>query len=388
MKYRVLTRNVISKGRDQVTNLLVEKDFLKKAVNIIENDPDQQWCLISIDIEHFRFFDEWYGREAGDNLLSKVGALLAEAEKDFKGITGYFGKDDFAIVMPYDENKIQKLFDDIKEIIFSFGATAGFMPAFGIAMIEKGLALVDAFDRSTIASAKAKSDIRNRICIYNSEMQFLVQKESRLLSEFMQALKNREITFYLQPQCRISSKKVVGVEALARWIDPEHGFLNPGIFIPSLEDAQLAYKLDLAMLEIVCKNMRRVLDSGETVVPTSINFSRSDFSIVDIPNEIVRITKKYNIPTHYLHIEITESALLEKTVDLAEAMRRIKENGFSIWLDDFGSGYSSFNTLKDYEFDVLKLDMEFLKGFETNKKSKPLIKAVIDLAGHNLYYHH
>ena len=203
-----------------------------------------------------------------------------------------------------------------------------------------------------------------------------------IVSHVDEAIANNWIKAYYQPVVFAKDRKLCGVEALARWVDPEHGFLNPGIFIPSLEDAQLAYKLDLAMLEIVCKNMRRVLDSGETVVPTSINFSRSDFSIVDIPNEIVRITKKYNIPTHYLHIEITESALLEKTVDLAEAMRRIKENGFSIWLDDFGSGYSSFNTLKDYEFDVLKLDMEFLKGFESNKKSKPLIKAVIDLAGH------
>ena len=126
--------------------------------------------------------------------------------------------------------------------------------------------------------------------------------------------------------------------------------------------------------------MREVLDNNEVIVPTSINFSRADFSVIDVPSEVDRITKKYNIPREYLHIEITESALLEEHADLIDATNRLKENGFAIWLDDFGSGYSSFNTLKDYSFDVLKLDMEFLKGFATNEKSKPLIKAVIDLA--------
>ena len=134
------------------------------------------------------------------------------------------------------------------------------------------------------------------------------------------------------------------------------------------------------MLDLVCKNMRRVLDAGERIVPTSINFSRADFSVVDIPDEVEKITKKYNIPPEYLHIEITESALLDDEVDLVEAMARLRKNGFALWLDDFGSGYSSFNAIKDYKFDVIKLDMAFLIGFDKNEKAKPVIESVIKMA--------
>ena len=134
------------------------------------------------------------------------------------------------------------------------------------------------------------------------------------------------------------------------------------------------------MLEIVCKNMRRVLDEGGKIVPTSINFSRGDFSIVNIPQEVIRITKKYGISPEFLHVEVTESALLEEKADLPQAMAELRKNGFAVWLDDFGSGYSSFNALKDYAFDVVKLDMEFLKGFDKNEKSKPVIDSVIKMS--------
>ena len=126
--------------------------------------------------------------------------------------------------------------------------------------------------------------------------------------------------------------------------------------------------------------MRRVLDEGGIIVPTSINFSRADFSVVDIPDEVLKITKKYRISPEFLHIEITESALLDEQVDLVDAMARLRKNGFALWLDDFGSGYSSFNTIKDFAFDVVKLDMAFLKGFDKNEKAKPVIDSVIKMS--------
>ena len=374
-------RGLMSKGRDSVTNLLLEKEFLIKAQELIDSKQNEDWCLISIDIEHFRFFDEWYGREAGDNLLSKVGALLAGAEKDLKGITGYFGKDDFAIIMPYDQNKIQKLFDDVKEIIFSFGATAGFMPAFGIAMIEKGLALVDAFDRSTIASAKAKSDIRNRICIYNSEMQFLVQKESRLLSEFMQALKNREITFYLQPQCRISSKKVVGVEALARWIKPDGTIIPPGDFIPVIEKYGFIPDLDQYIWERVCESLSAWMKAGHKCVPASINVSRADLFSIDITKKLSDLAEKYEIPTNMIKVEITESSYVEASDLVDNLVSKLREKGFSVLMDDFGSGYSSLNMLSTIKLDAIKLDARFLKiDDDTDSKALHILESVVNMA--------
>ena len=374
-------KGVISRGRDSVTNLLLEKEFLLNAQDLLEKNPDANWCLISMDIEHFRFFDEWYGRESGNYLLAKIGALLAESEKDLGGISGYFGKDDFSIVMPYDAAKIQKLFDDVREIIYSFGATAGFLPAFGVAMIEKGLALVDAFDRSTIASAKAKSDIKNRICIYNSDMQFLAQKEYRLLSEFMQALKNDEITFYLQPQCRISSRKVVGVEALARWIKKDGTVITPYSFIPVLEKYGFIPDLDQYIWEKVCESLGEWMKMGHKYVPVSINISRADLFSIDITKKLLELTKKYDIPHNLLKIEITESSYVEASEMVDKLVNELMDNGFSVLMDDFGSGYSSLNMLSNIKLDAIKLDGRFLKiKDDTNSKALHILESVVNMA--------
>ena len=371
----------MSKGRDSITNLLLEKEFLLNAQELIESRPNEDWCLISMDIEHFRFFDEWFGREAGNNLLAKVGALLVERKKDFNGLSGYFGKDDFAIIMPYDQDMIQKLFDEIKEIIFSFGTTAGFLPAFGVAMIEKGLALVDAFDRATIASAKAKGDIRHRICIYNSEMQFLAQKESRLLSEFMQALKNDEITFYLQPQCRISSKKVVGVEALARWIKPDGTVVSPGDFIPVLEKYGFIPDLDQHIWEKVCASLAEWYHAGHKCVPCSINVSRADIFSIDIAKILTELCEKYNVPTNLLKVEITESSYVEASDLIDKLVSELKKKGFTVLMDDFGSGYSSLNMLSTIELDAIKLDARFLDiSDESDSKALHILESVVNMA--------
>ena len=374
-------RGIILKGRDSVTNLLLEKEFLLNAQGVIANRPDDEWCLISIDIEHFRFFDEWYGRDSGDNLLAKIGALLNEREQDFNGLSGYFGKDDFAVIMPYDKEKIEKLFEDIKEIIFSFGATAGFLPAFGVAMVEKGLSLVDAFDRSTIASAKAKSDIRHRICVYTPEMQFLTQRENRLLSEFMQALKNDEITFYLQPQCRISSKKVVGVEALSRWIKKDGTIVPPGEFVPVLEKYGFIPDLDQYIWEKVCASLAEWYHAGHKCVPCSINVSRADLFSIDINKKLVELTEKYKVPCNLIKVEITESSYVEASDLVDELVDKLREKGFSVLMDDFGSGYSSLNMLSNLKLDAIKLDARFLR-IEDDVESKALhiLESVVNMA--------
>ena len=374
-------RNVISKGRDSVTNLLLEKEFLLKGQDFIIEKPDLNWCLISIDIIHFRFFDEWFGRDSGNLLLAKIGAIFAEKEVEINGISGYFGKDDFAIMMPYDEAKIKELYDAVRDVIFSFGSTAGFAPAFGVAMIEKGLSLVDAFDRATIAGAKAKADIANRICIYNPEMQFLAQKEYRLLSEYMQALKNGEIVFYLQPQCRISSKKIVGVESLARWIKKDGTIVSPAEFIPVLEKYGFIPDLDLYLWELNCQALSDWIKAGHVAVPVSLNVSRVDLFSLDVGKAITDLTDKYNIPHNLIKIEITESSYVEATDLIDKLVKELHDNGFQVLMDDFGSGYSSLNMLSNLKIDAIKLDGRFLH-VEDSKQEKAIhiLESVINMA--------
>ena len=147
-----------------------------------------------------------------------------------------------------------------------------------------------------------------------------------------------------------------------------------------LEEYRLIHKLDRSIFESVCRDLREALDAGKPVVPVSLNFSRLDFELMDAVGELEDIVTKYDVPKDLIHVEVTESALTDNMLKLHEAMRRIKELGYALWLDDFGSGYSSLNVLKDYQFDVVKLDMSFLSNLEDSEKARTLIDCIVNMA--------
>ena len=215
---------------------------------------------------------------------------------------------------------------------------------------------------------------------YDQEMHDKYRLVQYVVRHIDEAIENGYIEVYYQPVAWSKDRTICGAEALARWVDPDYGFLTPNLFIGALEDSQLIYKLDIAVLRIVCKDIRYNIDNGLPAIPVSINFSRYDFAVVDIVSMIDDVVTEIGIPKNLLHIEITESALTEDEDNLKKAMDRLHKLGYEIWLDDFGSGYSSFNVLKDFDFDMLKLDMKFLVGFKGNAKAKTLIKAVVQLA--------
>ena len=366
--------------KDKLTGLHAFEYFNKLVAEKIkeENIKANEYIYLFMDIVSFKILNDQKGFDYGNRFLKRVGEILIEVLGDDALVTRQ-GDDHFVVFAKSDgiEQEIEIIGEKVKELDLDVkpGVKVG-----GYLFRKPEEDTHNSIEKARYAFSTLKEYGHHHYLLYDQEISTKYKLIQYVVSQIDDAIAGGWIQAYYQPVVYSKDRKLCGVEALARWIDPKYGFLSPGMFIPALEDAQLAYKLDLEMLEIVCKNMRRVLDNGETIVPTSINFSRADFSIVDIPTEVVRITSKYNIPTKYLHIEITESALLDEQFDLKEAMRRLKENGFSIWLDDFGSGYSSFNALKDYAFDVLKLDQEFLKGFDANQKARPLIKAVIEMA--------
>ena len=347
--------------RDSTTGLLEVKSFQAEARKRVDAKKSTNWCLISIDIEHFKFFDEWYGRETGDYLLAQIGAILLENEKPMNGLAGYFGQDDFIFLCRYSKKKIEELYEKIRELIISFGFSMGFMPAFGIAILERNMLILDAFDRASIAASEAKKDIRNRICVYNPDMQLQSENEYRIITEYMKAYKNDEITFYLQPQCRISTRKIVGAESLARWIKPDGTIVPPNEYIPILEKFGFITDLDQRLWEKVCVWLRKMLDEGRHVVPISLNVSRTDIFTIDIYQYFVDLTAKYNIPHDLIKLEITESAYTESTAPIAELVKKLRKDGFLVLMDDFGSGYSSLNMLSNIKVDAIKLDARFLQ---------------------------
>ena len=373
--------SIISVGRDAVTGLLTGKEFFNKAEAAMKKHPEIKWCLLAIDIEHFKFFDEWFGREKGDILLAKIGAELTTSVEEFGGVAGYFGGDDFSALVPYDNTQIQSLYYHIHEHISTFGMTAGFLPAIGVSVLEKDMVLVDAFDRASIAASRAKKDLRNRIMEYSDEMQFLAEQEFRILTEFMHALNNGEITFYLQPQCRISTKAIVGAEALARWIKLDGTIIPPGEFIPVLEKYGFVTDLDKYIWDVVCKNIKIWIEQGHKAVPISLNVSRLDIYNLDIAQYFHDLCDKYEIPHNLIKIEITESAYAEITETIDDLVKRLRNDGFLVLMDDFGSGYSSLNMLSNLKLDAIKLDGKFMQIEDGDlSRGVHILESVINMA--------
>lgn len=193
-----------------------------------------------------------------------------------------------------------------------------------------------------------------------------------------EAIENHWIQVYYQPVIRTLTGELCGIEALARWVDPQIGFLSPGSFIPVLEQVRLIHRLDAFVLEEVCRMLRQRLDENLPITPVSFNLSRYDFDMMDVFAFIENTRRKYAVPRDFLHVEITESVLAQDSRVIQQALTHLRQEGYEIWLDDFGSVYSSLNILKDYTVDLIKLDMGFLRSF--TEKSRSIISSVIGMA--------
>lgn len=193
-----------------------------------------------------------------------------------------------------------------------------------------------------------------------------------------EAIEKHWIQVYYQPIIRTLTGELCGLEALSRWVDPHIGFLSPASFIPVLEQVRLIHRLDAFVLEEVCRTLRQRLDESLPITPVSFNLSRYDFSLLDVFSLVEETRKRYAVPRDFLHIEITESVLAQNAETVHRVLDQLREEGYEIWLDDFGSGYSSLSILKDYTVDLVKLDMSFLRSF--TEKSRSIIISIISMA--------
>lgn len=234
---------------------------------------------------------------------------------------------------------------------------------------------------------RAKTACDDIIKVYDRDYNFYdeaLNKKNELrqyvIDNFENAFENKYFKVYYQKEVRALTGKVCGYEALARWHDPQMGIISPAVFIEVLEDVHLIHKLDLCIIDMVCREIREDLESGYAVEPVSVNLSQLDFELCDIMAEIDKCRAKYDVPVDLLHIEVTESALTSGSDFLSQQIQKFRKAGYEVWMDDFGSGYSSFNNLKNYDFDVLKIDMDFLRTFETNKKTQVIIGTIVNMA--------
>ncbi|MDD7516039.1 EAL domain-containing protein [Ruminococcus flavefaciens] len=236
-----------------------------------------------------------------------------------------------------------------------------------------------ACDRARFACNSIKKHYDRTLRLYDKSLEDKFHLKQYIVNNIDTAIENNYIKVYYQPIVSTIDGRICGLEALARWQDPNYGLLSPGAFIEILEEYRQIYKLDKYIIEAVCRDYRDSVDNDRPFFPVSLNFSRLDFELCDIVGYLCETVERYNVPKNFIDIEITESALTDQKDFLPNAIKELRSYGYKVWLDDFGSGYSSLNVLKDYQFDVLKIDMKFLSGFRNNEKTRPILENIVNL---------
>ncbi len=364
-----------------ITGLPFRRDFLNRVGEQLDEVAQDSYCMIAIDLEHFRLFNKIYGRDEGDILLGNIGSLLETLAQERNGQAGYVGGDNFGLFIPYDMKVISKLKRDIIKNINKWSMT-GYLPAIGVYCVDDTSVLpATMYDRASMVLPKAIGNYAKRIHVYDPSVEQKVEEELKMLAEIQQGLEKEEFTFFAQPQCDIATGKIVGAESLVRWQHGTKGLIPPGVFIPVLEKNGFIANLDRYVWRKVCEWLRSWIDRGYHPVPISINVSRIDIYSMDVPTYLLELTRTYNLPTKLLKVEITESAYAESNERIVEAVMRLRNDGFLVMMDDFGSGYSSLNMLKSVAVDVIKLDMRFLDINEAEEqKGIDILESVVSMA--------
>lgn len=348
-------------------------EFLKKSEVVLEN-----WRFVFMDIGNFKNYNEKYGFSAGNAFLKIFGQYIIEEFPD-ELVARY--SDDHFIVLAEVKDLEQRL-DSLHEKIRKWESDVQMTLKAGFYMPKDQFTPPgSACDYARYACESIKKNYTVNYIEYNTMMHKEFNRKKYIVNSIDNAIKNGYIKVFYQPVVWAADGKLCGAEALARWDDPDFGFLQPGAFISILEEYHLIHKLDMAVLEIVCHDLREAMDKGLRVFPISINFSRLDFELLNLADELDSCMESYGIDKGLIHVEVTESMLGEGNAKLTGMLNKLSERGYSLWLDDFGSGYSGLNVLKDYSFDMMKIDMNFLSKFSENKKSQPILTSIVDLAG-------
>jgi len=358
-----------------IHNMVYFRNEAEKVLSYVTTDKENAVFLF-FDIENFKSYNEKYGFHEGNELLIKAAHMI---EDSFKGsLVSRFSDDHFVVLTRIDgaKNIIGHLSGEIKKLqreVHLELKCGAYKPVGDEADVSL------ACDRARFACNSIKKHYDRTLRIYDKSLEDKFQLKHYIVNNIDNAIASGYIKVYYQPVVSTRNGCICGLEALARWEDPNYGLLSPGAFIEILEEYRQIYKLDQYIIEAVCRDYRDASDNKKPFAPVSLNFSRLDFELCDIVGYLCETVEKYGVPKNFIDIEITESALTDQQDFLPNAIKNLRSFGYKVWLDDFGSGYSSLNVLKDYQFDVLKIDMKFLSGFKDNEKTRPILENIVSL---------
>ncbi len=336
-----------------------------------------QPAIVYFNLSGIKYFNKKYGFSQGDQLIRSLSTILVN----------HFGldncsrlsQDHFAVYTKLEglEEVLREIFDEALQI--NGGNTLPIKAGIYVEppeLTETSLAC----DRAKYACSTIQGAYESDFVYFNDNMQISEEKRHHILDHLDQAIEENWIQPFFQPIIRAANGCVCDEEALARWIEPGKGMLSPAEFIPVLEESMQIYKMDLHILDGILKKMKRQAEEGLFVVPTSLNLSRTDFDMCDMVEEICRRVDEAGVERSKITIEITESVVGSDIDFIKDQVEAFQAEGFQVWMDDFGSGYSSLDVLQTIRFDVLKLDMRFMKQFDQGEKSKIILTELVRMA--------
>ena len=325
--------------------------------------------LVFTDVYSMQSYNNQYGVQEGDELLRLVAASLKGEFPDALLVRGAI--DRFILITELESKEqvtagVERANRRIRKE--AKGITSGIRA--GICEVQEGQNVTEALDHARHALRRINNDMTRTWAIFSQAADDKYWKERYIIENFERALENQWIKVYYQGITRVSTQKIAAFEALARWVDPVRGIISPADFIPTLQQYHQLYRLDLYMMEQVCREVVTRHENGLPIVPISVNFSRQDFDHTDIVARMNELYEKYELSRYVgkdsFIVEITEQDIATGADRFREQLRRIQDNGYGLWLDDFGSGYSSINMFSQFRFDLIKYDMELLRHLEDN----------------------
>ena len=384
IKDRTIEVDIFNKDKykathDKLTGLYNNDYFCDKVQEILKSNPETEYYILCSDVKDFKLINDSFGKAIGDRVLNSIAWKLREKTTKDTLYCRQSG-DKFCILIEKD-NYDEKVFIELaKEVSMTDGIHYPINMQIGVYKIEdRTISTSTMIDRAGMAIAENKEDYQNKIFYYDDKIRETKYWEQRLSGELENAIAENQLKVYLQAQCN-GEGKVIGSEALIRWLHPAEGMIPPFRFIPMFEQNGLISKVDLFVWEEAARLLRKWKDEGNGEYYISVNISPADFYFLDIYKEFVNIVKKYDINPSRLKLEITETVIMKDVESRLMIVENLRDFGFTVEMDDFGSGYSSLNMLKDISVDVLKLDMGFLYKTKDEEKSRKIIGMIVQLS--------
>lgn len=363
---------------DDLTGVYTRQAFFRRAHAELIEHPEIEFDLLVSDIVDFKQINATYGVKMGDAILAYLGGSMLP-ENSNGTIIGRYGGDQFASLIRHE--RMTELLENVEKLMIPpHKDLPKYTMKFGLYQnVDHTLPVVATCDYAHIALNSIKHKYGSTIAIYDDKIKKNLETQRRIEKSMHQAISEDQFKVYYQPKHDAVTGKIIGAEALVRWIHPEYGFMSPGDFIPLFEQNGFITEADKYVWKRTCQNIRKWRDKGINTVPVSVNASKLDFVQTDITEILNSYINENQLSPECIHVEVTESLMEEDIEKLTTTLSDIKKGGYKIELDDFGTGYSSLNILSTIPIDVVKLDMSFVQAINDAKRAK-VLSACINLA--------